>query len=151
MQVKIDSVSDVKTNDRGTSSKMKCGNESYYVNEDATPHIGKAVEISVEEKTSQKGNKYKIAKIVKVLEGAAAVNSNSHVSWIDYSQMAKLAHNLALELEPDGSRIEPDGEPGSAVVTVVDRSQARIAFVQTVLVALRDGKLLLPGDDEIPF
>jgi F0F1-type ATP synthase alpha subunit len=143
MQVTVTAVSDVRSDNRGVSSKIKCGNDEYYVNEDATPLIGKTVEITYEDKTSKKGNKYKIAKIVKVLEGVAPVNGNGKVTWENYKKVAQAAHTLALELEPDG--------PGESGI-VVDRSEARVSLVQTILVALRDGKIELPeGDDDIPF
>ena len=147
MQVIIESVSDVKTDQRGTSSKIKCSDgQSYYVNEDGTPLVGKTVELTSEEKTSAKGNKYKIGKIVKVLEGAAAPSSNGKVSWDEYKDIARAAHVLALELEPDVKEAD---------MPVLDRSAARVAFVQTILVALRDGRIALPkvedGEDNIPF
>lgn len=149
MQVQVTGCSDIKTNEKGTSSKMICGDKSYWVQEDATAHIGKTVEIEVAEKTSQAGRKYMVAKITKVLTAAQAPASNGRVKWEDYKQIAKAAHELALELEPDGI----SGSPETPLVTI-DRSQARIAFVQTALVALRDGRIELPaaGDDgEIPF
>lgn len=147
MQVKIDQVSDVKVGQYGPSSKIKCGNNSYFVNEDATPLVGKTVEITTEEKTSAKGNKYQIAKIVKVIEEAAAAQHNGHqVRWNDYAVMATLAHELAKQLEPD---MEPAPE---STAPLVDRSTARAAIINTAMIAFTNGKITLSeGEDDIPF
>jgi hypothetical protein len=166
MQVHIDSVSDVKVGQYGPSSKIKCGNESYFTNEDATPLVGKTVDITVETKTSVKGNTYKIAKIVKVLDGVPATQPSSNgqgVRWVDYVTMARLAHEVATELEPDvDSAPVNEGDNTSKVEHYLDvkaegrqdRSTARIAFVNTVLIAFTNGKIALgEGEDEesIPF
>jgi hypothetical protein len=141
MQIKVDSVSDVKTNDKGTSSKITSGNVNYFVNEDATPHIGKTVEITSEERTSRAGNKYNVAKIVKVLGEAHAGNSGG-ILWDDYQTAMKLAHSHAIALEPDIT--DEDGR------TLVDRSAARAALVNTAMIAYTNGKVYMPPD-EIPF
>jgi hypothetical protein len=142
MQVKVDSVSDVKTNAQGTSSKMTCGGVNYFVQENATPHIGKMLEITAEEKTSKAGNKYNVAKIIKVIgEGGGASGGNGAIPWKDYEIMAKLAHSFALGLEPD-SNIEG--------ALPLDRSQARAAILNTIMIAYSNGKIYLP-DEEIPF
>lgn len=148
MQVKIDSFSDLKQTERGPSAKISAGGQSYYVNEDPTNLVGKEVDIEVTEKTSAKGNKYKVAKITKVIEAGRA-NGNGHIAWEDYATMAITAHNLAHQLEPDflGTQEEPQG---------VDRSQARAAILNTVMIAFANGKIALPkdataSDDEIPF
>jgi hypothetical protein len=145
MQITVTQVSDVKTNQQGTSSKVHAGNDYYYVNEDATQYIGKTLEITSEEKTSQAGRKYKVAKILNVLGGApaASANGNGKVEWSDYDKLARVAHKLALELEPDTIADEANN------IITVDRSRARVTFVNTALMALKDGKLWL--DDDIPF
>lgn len=153
MKVKIDKVTDVKSDQRGTSCKMHAGNSYWFVNEDATPLAGKEVEIDVTEKTSAKGNKYSIAKIVKVLEGAApgggGGNGNGHIAWSEYEQMAGLAHQLALTMEPDA--VADHGQEGAPIITV-DRSTARAAILNTVMIAFSNGKISLPAaDDDMPF
>jgi hypothetical protein len=143
MQVRIDSVSDV-TNDphKGTSSKITCGGINYFVQEDATPHLGKMVEITSEERKSRAGNKYNVAKIVRVLGEAAAGTPNGGITWNDYQNAVKLAHGAALALEPDLT-----DENG---VTLVDRSMARARLVNTAMIAFSNGRIFIP-EDEIPF
>lgn len=157
MQIHVDQVTDVKTGQYGVSSKIVAGNEHYFVNDDATQHIGKTLEIEVSEKTSKAGNKYKIAKILKVVEAsAAAPSTNGHIPWLAYEQMARIAHGLAQTLEPDvtqPSNIAPQGgEDPVETYTVVNRSAARVALVNTVMIAFSNGKISLPeADDEMPF
>lgn len=150
MIIQITDVTDLKHTQRGVSSKIHAGNETYYVDQDASNLIGKKVDISFEEKTSQKGNKYKIAKILSVVGDQADGNGAGHgnVEWSEYAKVAREAHKLALELEPDSTEILPNGE-GTTETIKVDRSNARIRFVNTALMALKDGKLWL--DDDIPF
>jgi hypothetical protein len=57
--------------------------------------------------------------------------SNGKIKWDDWCTLAKSAHELALMMEQGLS---------------ADSATARIAFVQTCLVALRDGKLELPTE-----
>lgn len=136
--ITIDAVSDIKTNNLGTSAKIKAGNESFYVNEDPSPLVGKQVEVEITEKTSARGNKYSIAKILKTVSGGA-----SH-SWNNYETMAKLAHGLACELEPDGIQADTG-------TTTIDRSIARAAITNTVMIAFSNGKVDLNDDSDIPF
>ena len=157
MIITIEQVSDIKNDDRGTSAKIKCGADSYYVNQDPTQYQGKQVEVEVTEKTSAKGNKYKIAKILKVVEGVAGGAGNGQgVSWRDYEKMAGLAHALAKGLEPDEVDMEATGErDGETVVTPlvkIDRSHARAAILNTVMINFANGKIRLDDDgDQIPF
>ncbi len=150
MQVKVESVSDVKVGQYGPSSKIKCGNASYFVNEDATPLVGKTLEITTEQKTSAKGNQYTIAKIVKVLDSAAPAQSNGNGQpWALWRQMAGEAHKVAMELEPDTNNAGHEGADGS----FVDRSTARAAILNTIMIAFSNGKITLTQEDteEIPF
>lgn len=147
MQIKIDSFSDLKQTDRGPSAKISAGGHSYYVNEDPTSLVGKTVEIEVTEKTSAKGNKYSIAKIVKVIEAAGNGNGNGHISWDDYRAMAEAAHGLASKLEPDSINIVGENDPS----TIIDRSTARAAILNTVMIAYSNGKIFVPVDDDMPF
>jgi len=134
-QIIIDSFSDLKTTDRGPSAKIKASNgDTFYVNEDPTNLVGKTVDITVTEKTSQKGNKYRIAKITKVHEASAANgNGNGKITWDAYRAMAEAAHELAMRLEPDGND-----------VLTVDRSQARASIVNTTLSRYCEGKIFVP-------
>lgn len=65
---------------------------------------------------------------------------NGKLEWKEYDQLARVAHKLANEIEPDVL-----GDQG----IIVDRSQARMAFTNSALIALSNGKLWL--DDDIPF
>lgn len=147
MRVKIESVSDIKVTDRGTSAKMMAGGHSYYINEDPTQHIGKEAEITVEEKTSAKGNKYSIAKITQVYESAvSAAGKGGAPTWTEYEQLARVAHALAMALEPS-MYLREDGS------LLHDRSTARMAFVNSTMIAFTNGKLVMDaaGDDDAPF
>lgn len=58
------------------------------------------------------------------------------IAWIDYLDAIRAAHAVALELEPDV-------EGG-----IPDRSQARAALVNTLAIALTNGRIELPKDEE---
>ncbi len=151
MQIKIDKVSDVKVGQYGPSCKIQSGSDFYFVNEDATPLVGKTVEAEVMEKTSQKtGNKYKTAKIVKVIEAAAQNgNGNGKITWDAYRAMAEAAHELAVKLEPD--ELDP-GDQGDVARVRTDRGTARAAILNTVMIAYSNGKIFVPDiDDDMPF
>lgn len=142
MQTTIESFSDLKTTDRGTSAKIKASNgDQIYINEDPTNLVGKTIDIDVNEKTSQKGNRYKVGKIIKVHElvATAVSNGNGKITWDAYRAMAEAAHGLAGKLEPDFV-----GEPA------MDRSSARAAILNTVMIAYSNGKIFVPEDDDIP-
>lgn len=154
-QLTITEVSDVKQGQYGLSCKIKCTDgQMYYINEDATPRIGKPFEANIQEKISANKRKYKIAYPVKELElelmGAPTPASNGKLTLNECREMAKFAHDLALELEPD----EQDATLQS---TLVDRSVARMALVNTLLIAFTSnnskGISLAENkdDDNIPF
>lgn len=150
MQVKIESFSDLKQTDRGPSAKIMASGKSYYVNTDPTNLIGKTVEITVTEKTSAKGNKYAIATIDRVVESAASNGHSGAVSWSEYEQMARLAHALAAALEPNvESVLDPDD--GKLAHPEIDRSPARAAILNTVMIAFSNGKVALPEEEPTPF
>jgi len=143
MQTTIESFSDLKTTDRGPSAKIKTRNgDQIYINEDPTNLVGQTVDIDVNEKTSQKGNRYKVGKIIKVYEATASNsngNNNGKITWDAYRAMAEAAHELARKLEPDA----PEGG--------IDRSQARASIVNTTLSRYCEGKIFVPAeDDDIP-
>ncbi len=58
-------------------------------------------------------------------------------NWEEYKTMVFLAKGLVDMIEPDVKR-DDLGD------LYIDRSQARVALMQTVLVAFRDGKITLP-------
>ena len=134
--LKIDAVSGVKSNQYGDYFSIKVGNRWINVKGQPIPGL-KGNKVLAETKTSADG-KYTWAKINAPEEKApppAAEQANG--SWEHYAEMARAAHNLALELEPD----REDGE---------DRSEARMAFVQSIIVAFREGKVNLPAEPEPP-
>ena len=144
MQVTIESFSDYKKTDRGPSAKIKTTNgDLIYINEEPAPLVGKTVEIEVNEKTSQKGNKYKVGKIIKVLEATAS--SNGKITWDAYRAMAEAAHDLAGKLEPDLPAQPQTNEQH------IDRSAARVRFTNNVMMAYANGKIFVPEeDDDLP-
>jgi hypothetical protein len=155
MQFTIDKVSDVKVGQYGPSSKVQSGSDFYFVKEDATPLIGKTVEADVNEKTSQKtGNRYKVAKILKVIESAPAPaqqNGNGKITWDAYRAMAEAAHELATKLEPDEFTVHPDENSDMAVRVRADRAGARAAITNTCLIAYSNGKIFVREDDDEPI
>jgi hypothetical protein len=67
-------------------------------------------------------------------------------TWDEYKRMAFAAQELAWMIEPD---LPPDDKVKDQFI---DRSLARVAIVQSVLVAFREGKVQAPkeGEAEIP-
>lgn len=148
MQITIDKVSDVKSGEYGKSCKIYHGNDTYYVNEDATPLIGKKVELTdIVPKTSKQGRQYKVAKIANVIESVpTTANGNGKITWDAYRAMAQAAHELAGKLEPDGNELV-----GEDSYIKIDRSSARAAILNTVMIAYSNGKIFVPEDDDMPF
>ncbi len=156
MQTKIESFSDLKTNEYGPSAKVKLGNgQQLFINEDPTNLVGKTVDIDVKEKTSQKtGKNYTVGKITKVYEATATTSNgngnggNGKITWDAYRAMAEAAHGLAVKLEPD---VEDVAQGGGDNFIKVDRSTARAAILNTVMIAYSNGKIVVPADeDDIP-
>jgi len=150
MKLTIESFSDYKKTDRGPSAKIKATNgDLIYINEEPAPLVGKTVDMDVNEKTSQKGNRYKVGKILKVYEGSEAGSSNDKITWDAYRAMAEAAHELAMKLEPD---LEFQNAGDNHVVNV-DRSAARVRFTNNVMMAYANGKIVVPEeeDDPVPF
>jgi hypothetical protein len=145
MQLTIESFSDYKKTDRGPSAKIKATNgDLIYINEEPGPLIGKTVDIDVNEKTSQKGNRYKVGKILKIYQASEAASSNGKITWDAYRAMAEAAHGVALLLEPDLP--SENGEPH------IDRSSARAAIVNTTMINYCQGRIVVPEEDEdTPF
>jgi hypothetical protein len=111
------------------------------------PAVGAVFEIEVKT-TEYQGKTYRWATL-SAKQPAKVAQSNGHFPWEDYAAMVRVAHLLARELEPDETGTESQ-----------DRSQARIRFVNNVMMAFKDGKVALPkedappppvDDDDIPF
>jgi len=166
MQAKITGFSDLKTNEYGPSAKIKLSDgDQLYINEDPTNLVGKTVDIDVNEKTSQKtGKRYKIGKIIKVYEATATTangnsngkddtwnnNSGKKVPWDAYRAMAEAAHGLAVKLEPDHVSAVPSPDGIGEATVQLDRSIARAAILNTVMIAYSNGKIFVPEDDDMP-
>lgn len=76
--------------------------------------------------------------------------TNGKIPWADCKDMILLAHTLACQLEPDG--VDED------LAKPTDRSQARCAIVNTVMIAFTKGLIALPPvmtsgtpDDDYPW
>lgn len=83
----------------------------------------------------------------------AASHGNGSIAWDEYEEMAKMAHSLASELEPDGSG--PTDDP-NRVYSIIDRSAARAAILNTVMIAFSNGKIAKDkkpddGGNVVPF
>ena len=154
MQYIVESVDKVQTTDKGTSSQIKTtGGDVFYVQEDARGLIGKTIDAEVNVKTSGNGRQYKTGKIIKVHETAVTNNNgngNGKITWDAYRAMAEAAHDLAHKLEPDGVAPHIEGDD-HGYHTTVDRSSARAAILNTVMIAYSNGKIFVPAeDDDIP-
>ena len=66
--------------------------------------------------------------------------------------IARWAHGLALEFEPDGySGPQSESDSLPALQIVVDRSRARMAFVSTLIIAFTSGKIAADEPSGSPF
>jgi hypothetical protein len=71
-------------------------------------------------------------------------NSGKKVPWEGCIVFAKAAHELALELEPD--ELDP-GDQGDSARIRTDKSVARAAILNTLMIAYTGGKILVPKDE----
>ncbi len=144
----VQSFSDLKTNEFGISAKVQLGNgESVYINEDPAKLIGKTVDIEITKKNSKAGREYKIGKIAKVYEATATNNNgngNGKITWDDYRKVAEAAHELAMKFEPD----EDAGTGVEGKLQIIDRSPARVGFVNNVMRAYAEGRFIVPKEEE---
>jgi len=155
MQTKIESFSDYKTNQYGPSAKVKLSSgQQAYINEDPTGYVGRTVEIELSKKMSKKGQEYTVGKISQVYEAtdtASSGNGNGKITWDAYRAMAEAAHELAIKLEPDGIIAETSELGNARTYTITtDRSTARAAILNTVMIAYSNGKIFVPEDDDDP-
>jgi hypothetical protein len=128
----------------GMSSKIHSGREYWFINEDATYMKGKTVQFEAEDK-----GKYKVARNAKVVDGTTATtsngNNNGKITWDDYRKLAEAAHGLAKQLEPD---VEDVAQGGGDNFIKVDRSPARVGFVNNVMRAYAEGRFIVPKEEE---
>lgn len=145
---KIDAVSGVKTNQYGEYFSIKVGNR--WINVQGAPDASlKGRTVDAETKTSKDG-KYIWAKINAPKE-APPPAQQANGSWEHYAHMARVAHALAADLEPDD--LEQTTEQGGTPIVLkvnVDRSHARAAILNTVMIAYSNGKVALPAEPEPP-
>ncbi len=77
-------------------------------------------------------------------------NSGKKVPWEGCIVFAKAAHELALELEPDSIRAielsDPNDSPGT--IATIDRSTARAAILNTLMIAYTGGKILVAKEED---
>ncbi len=153
MQTTVQSFSDLKTNEFGISAKVLLGNgEQVYINEDPAKLVGKTIDIEITPKKSKAGREYKIGKISKVYEQSTATatasngNSNGKITWDDYRKVAEAAHELAMKFEPDEATVTTNSE--GSTTTHVDRSPARVGFVNNVMRAYAEGRFIVPKEEE---
>ncbi len=162
MQTKIESFSDYKKNEYGPSAKVKLSNGDFvFINEEPAPLVGKTVDIQVNEKPNKAGTRtYKVGKIAKVYEATATTSAQSangngngykQITWDDYRKLAEMVHELAMKLEPDAITETGVDRDGGLIQAKVDRSPARVGFVNNVMRAYAEGRFIVPQEeDDIP-
>lgn len=147
MRVKVQSCTkELRTTAQGTEyTGIKINSQWYNIQGDHRNLYNKEVDLEI---------KGKWAKLLTPPAPAAAPSAAQHgkpLAWFDYIQAMRDAHAVALELEPD----IPTGDTG-----VQDRSQARAALVDTMLIAVSNGKVALvefgdegeePDEETPPF
>ncbi len=157
MKTTIESFTDYKKNEYGPSAKVRLGTgEVCFINEEPDPLVGKTVEIEVTDKPNRAGTRtYKIGKIGRIYEQstatATASNGNSNgsygkITWDDYRKVAEAAHELAMKFEPDEATVTTNSE--GSTTTHVDRSPARVGFVNNVMRAYAEGRFIVPKEEE---
>jgi hypothetical protein len=135
---------------------------------DAKPVKGEVIEVNTTERHGKNGMVYVDAfpvmpPLAPSSNGAAPThttaaddttwnnNTGKKVSWDAYRAMAEAAHELASKLEPDAKRLGPNDD-GMETFISLDRSTARAAILNTVMIAYSNGKIyVLAVDDDIPW
>lgn len=77
-----------------------------------------------------------------------AEKKDERLKWDDVRAIAEAAHEMAMKMEPDLKDVEPT-EEGNRYAMTVDRSKARIALVNTILIAFTSGKFIVPEVDDM--
>lgn len=133
-QITIAAIGQEKQSKFGAYFGIKVGDEWLNVSGNRDESLkGKTFEAEIKQ-----SGKYKWAKLTKEVVASNGHGPGGIISWWHYAEMAKLAHGLASELEPDQTGNNPPE----------DRSQARAAIMNTVMIAFSNGKVSLPVDDD---
>lgn len=129
---------------------VKCGANWYSLYQLKPPAKGETLNVTVESHKGRDGRDFLDAYPIIETPPAKAqpAASNGHIPWEDYQRMAEHAHALAASLEPD--TLGKGGENEELVVRTVDRSAARAAIVNTVMIAFSNGKIALPAASDQP-
>jgi len=146
MQITVESTTKESKQARGVTYwgvKFKGDWFNLFVND--KPKQGDKFEVDVKESEFQ-GRKYRWATPVKGKEEPIK-EQQANGSWEHYAEMARAAHNLAQELEPDA---DVELVRGSPELVHLDRSHARAAILNTVMIAYSNGKVALPAEPEPP-
>lgn len=121
------------------------------------PEKGETIDVNISERKGKNDMIYVDAfpvmpPLVQAIQQPAQQNGaepvtpkkDERLTWDDYREVAKAAHNLALVLEPD----EYGDEIAGKALMRTDRSPARMAFVNTTLIAYSNGKFIVPKEDD---
>jgi len=133
----------------------------YSLHQHDKPNKGDTLNVNVEQHHGKDGRAYLDAypiidrsRGVTIPDGTPApakpqaAQSNGHIPWEDYRRMAEHAHMLAARLEPDGT--ETSQSDNNFQATLIDRSAARAAILNTVMIAFSNGKIALPKQPDEP-
>lgn len=147
MQIKIEEVTGEVKQNRDGQSYLNVKAQSKYLNlafpDSPFPiKVGDMVEIGEIKESKYRGRdgKEKISRWATLAEKQPEKQeeaNNGKISFWSYVDAMKMAHRIALELEPDDQ-----GEH------ICERSRARAALVNTMMIALKDGKIDLPPEPE---
>ncbi len=121
------------------------------------PERGEEIEVNISERKGKGGMVYVDAFPVQpplaVRAGLEKPKENGakQITWDDYRNLAEAAHELASKLEPDEIKTYPFGEDGNdkeSHLLKVDRSTARAAILNTVMIAYSNGKFTVPKEED---
>jgi hypothetical protein len=108
---------------------------------EAKPAKGETIDVNITERRGNNGQSYKDAFPVMpplAPEPVEVKAAPKQITWDSTREFIKAAHNVALVLEPD------EIDDGNAVRT--DRSTARAAITNTLVIAYTSGKILVPDE-----
>jgi hypothetical protein len=121
-------------NGRDTTGVM-FGGQWYNMPGDMRKYFNKEIDVEV------KGKWARLIESTPQQQGSTSRNGHAGVEWWDYKRMMEYAHSMAKELEPDVVVEENQGAH-------VDRSRARSAILNSVMIAFADGKIVLPKEED---
>ena len=162
MEITIAKISGVKPDKNGDPISNILTSENKWLNcmgIDLTGKVGAVIEIEklrqfpvgknswycnfkalLSEPGHEPGSPKKAAPGASVAQPAPFLNGSGKLTFDEYVLAVKAAHRLAMDVEPD------------SLTTQADHSQARAALVNTFIIALTNGKVGLPTeDDAVPF